>query len=167
MSARDDWEEALDEIDWNQILKEVDGELLENLALELRFSTYEALKQSSLSLGEGYYLTHLSDGRLAFWHEKRYVEEDVRFFETGQLFLHYAMETFQLQGESIDELARMIGESYPLKTCSYCGMHFDPNDPARQELGIEGIFAEEDGSGEEFCAPQCAVEAMVQEMKEG
>ncbi|SFS82343.1 hypothetical protein [Marininema halotolerans] len=167
MSTGDEWEDALDQIDWSTLLNEVDHELMENLALELRFRTYEALKQSSLVLGEGYYLTHLSDGSFAFWHEERYVQEDVTFFETGQLFIHHAIEHFHLEGENLESLVYMMGESRPLKVCTFCEFQFHPDDPARRELGMEEIVDEQEGTITEYCSPQCSIEAMVSEMKQG
>ena len=94
--ASEDWESALDKFDWNDVLAEVDGELLEHLASELSFRTYQALKESSCPLGDGYHLTHLADGRWAFWNEQNYAQEDVRFFETAQHFLHEAVDEFKL-----------------------------------------------------------------------
>ncbi|SDW15232.1 hypothetical protein SAMN05444487_101399 [Marininema mesophilum] len=167
MSTGDEWEDALDQIDWSSVLNDVDHELLENLAMELRFCTYEALKQSSMILGEGYYLTHLSDGTLAFWHEERYVQEDVTFFETGQHFIHHAIEHFHLEGENLEVLVQMISESRPLKVCSHCQFQFNSDEPARQELGMESIIDEEGGKVIEYCSPQCAIDAMVSEMKQG
>src|SRR5699024_3708594 len=149
-----DWEEALDEIDWKDVLEEVDDELLENLAGELHFRTFEALKDSSTPLGDGYHMTHLSDGQWAFWSEKNYVQEDVRFFENEQLFLHFAVEHFSLGEQEIQELVRLLEETPRLKSCAVCGHHFNPQDSARQELGIEGIYLDEENKEGECCSPQ-------------
>ncbi|OYD07657.1 hypothetical protein [Paludifilum halophilum] len=166
-ASRDDWESALDEIDWSEILEEVDGELLENLATELKFPAYEQLKQAAESLGEGYFLIHLADGRWAFWNEGNYVQEDVRYFETGQHFFHFVVEEFNFDEEQLQALLQIVEAAPQMKECSYCGFHFDPEDSARKELGIEGIYLDEERKEVEFCSPQCAVEAAVEEMRDG
>jgi hypothetical protein len=167
MSHQDDWESAMDKIDWNHVLQDVDQKLLENLAAELRFKNYSVLEHASQPLGDGFYITHLSDGTWAFWNNLRYVEEDVRFFETSQQFLHFALEHFSIQGEAVESLVQLLTEARQMKACAHCGCQFDPEDPARQELGIDGIYLDEEKQQEECCSPQCAVEAMVQEWKEG
>ncbi len=165
--ASEDWEDALDKFDWNDVLEEVDGELLEHLASELSFRTYQALKESSCPLGDGYHLTHLADGRWAFWNEQNYVKEDVRFFETAQHFLHVAVEEFKLEQPQVKDLLERLEKTPHLKLCAVCGHHFNPDDSARRELGIEGIFLDEENREGECCSPQCAVEAVVHDMKEG
>ncbi len=60
--ASEDWESALDKFDWNDVLAEVDGELLEHLASELSFRTYQALKESSCPLGR-----RISSDALSRW----------------------------------------------------------------------------------------------------
>lgn len=167
MSSSQDWESALDQINWNEVLQEVDEELLENLAAELKFPQYEKLKQSAYSLGDGFFLIHLADGRWAFWNEATYVQEDVRYFETGQHFIHYVIEAYSFDGEQLQSLLQVVEQARQMKQCSYCHFQFDPEDPARKELGIQGIYLDEETKDVEFCSPQCAVEAMVDEIKEG
>ncbi|MDR6225059.1 hypothetical protein [Desmospora profundinema] len=167
MSHHDDWESALDKIDWNDVLRDVDKKLLENLAAELRFKSYNVLEHASQPLGDGYYITHLSEGTWAFWNNSRYVEEDVQFFDTSQQFLHFALERFSIQGEEVESLVELLAQARQMKQCFHCGFHFDPEDPARKELGIDGIYLDEEEQHAECCSPQCAVEAMVQEWKEG
>ncbi|PTM59496.1 hypothetical protein [Desmospora activa] len=167
MSQNEDWESALDKIDWNDVLQDVDKQLLENLAAELRFKSYESLELASQPLGDGYYITYLSEGTWAFWNNARYVEEDVQFFETSQQFLHFALERFKIQGEEVESLINLLSETRQMKQCAYCECEFDPEDPARKELGIDGIYLDEEEQERECCSPQCAVEAMVQEWKEG
>ncbi|PTX64851.1 hypothetical protein C8P63_10169 [Melghirimyces profundicolus] len=167
MGSMEDWESALDDIDWNDVLEEVDGELLENLARELRFGTYEALRKSSRPLGDGFQITRLSDGNWAFWNEQTYVQEDIRYFDTVQHFLHFALEQFNLGEEEVRELIQLLDQTPRLKRCAVCDLHFNPEDEARRELGIEGIYLDEENQEGECCSPQCAVEAVLHEMKEG
>lgn len=163
----EDWEAALDKFDWNDVLEEVDEELLEHLAGELSFRTYQALNEASCSLGDGYHITQLADGKWAFWNGQNYVQEDVRFFETPQHFLHFALEEFKLGQSQVRDLLERLEQTPRLKVCAVCGYHFNPDDSARRELGIEGIFLDEENQEGECCSPQCAVEAVVDEMKEG
>ena len=103
------------------MLEEVDGELLEHLASELSFRTYQALKkETSCPLGDGYHLTHLADGRWAFWNEQNYVKEDVRFFETAQHFLHVAVEEFKLEQPQVKDLLERL-EKTP-RSQALCGL---------------------------------------------
>ncbi|GGE14578.1 hypothetical protein GCM10011571_15030 [Marinithermofilum abyssi] len=162
---RQDWEAALDSIEWDEVLEEVGEQLKTNLAAELRFRTYEELERASQFLGAGYYLTHLSDGTWAFWNEKNYVEEDVQRFQDPKAFIQYVIEQFQFNREQVESLIESMREARQMKRCIQCGFDFDPQDPVREELGIDGIYAEE-GASEEFCSPQCAIENVVQEMKE-
>ncbi|SMO50477.1 hypothetical protein [Melghirimyces algeriensis] len=166
MEKFEEWEDALDKIDWSDVLDEVDGQLLENLANELRFRTYEALKVSSLHLGDGYHITHLANGKWAFWNEQNYVREDIRFFDTEQHFLHFALQLFRLNETKAKELVQLLQKTPQLKICVVCNHHFNPNDPARKDLGIEGIYVDEEKSEGECCSPQCAVEAVLHEMKD-
>ncbi|MCS1352326.1 hypothetical protein [Mechercharimyces sp. CAU 1602] len=159
-----DWETALDEVDLAQVLAEVDGALLDNLAESLRFPTYESLLRASVQIAEEVYTLYRSDGVWVMWSPSRYKEEDPLFFYFQEPLLEHLHTHYELVEEGISFVS-LLAELTQMKACMYCHMEFDPFDPLRIELGIER-FLREEGDDSEYCSPKCAMTAIYEEMQD-
>jgi rubredoxin len=163
INGMDDWESTLDNIDWKEVLQEIDSALLDNLAAELGFRSYELLKRASRMLTPDYYLIHLSDGRWGLWSPTHYKHQDPIFAHSREEMFALIQDGFQLPDEeAVQYVQETLDSVRQMQRCIQCGFEFDPGDPLREEWGMEsGVEAPE-----QFCSPECAMESVVKQMQQ-
>jgi hypothetical protein len=150
----EDWEHEVDSINWKTMLAEIDQALLDNLAAEIGFRSYEHLENASSLVADDYHICHLSDGRWAFWNPHTYTREDPLFFtEKDDVIVHIA-EMFALQDDKIKQLCAGLDQVYQARHCQYCHYEFLP-ETEETEWDIN-----------KFCSAECAMESVLSEMKE-
>lgn len=159
----DDWESTLDNIDWKEVLQEIDSALLDNLAAELGFRSYEWLKRASVMLTPDYYLIQLSDGRWGLWSPTHYKHQDPIFVNSREEMFALIQDGFQLPNEeAVQYVQEKLDAVRQMDRCIQCGFEFDPDDPMRAEWGMENRVE----SPERFCSPECAMERVVEQMQQ-
>lgn len=154
------WEKELDNIDWKSVLAEIDQALMDNLAAEIGFSSYERLEQASILVVEDFHVTHLSDGRWVWWSPSRYAKEDPIFFKNKEEIKRFIIQLLQLNQQQIKQLETGLNEVVQNKRCRSCEHEFNPSDVDVSEWHMEQ-------DQDEFCSPECAMEFVMDEMKEG
>ncbi|MFC7441379.1 hypothetical protein [Laceyella putida] len=153
------WEQDLDNIDWKSMLKDIDRALMDNLAAELGFRTYEQLEQASERIVQDYYIVYLSDGRYVWWNPVRYAKEDPLYFANKEEVEQYIASLLKLDNEKRAQLQVGLARIPRMKRCAVCEYEFNPTDPARSKWDSK----EEQ---HEFCSAECAMEHVMAEMKE-
>lgn len=159
MNQMEDWETELDNIDWKAMLEDIDRALIDNLAAELGFPSYERLEQASELVVDEFYITHLSDGRWAWWNPSTYANEDPKYFTDKQEVMAYIADFLELDEKNMDQLQAGLGQVTQTRRCQCCEYEFNPADPARYDWDA-------DQEQSEFCSAECAMEAVLGEMKE-
>jgi hypothetical protein len=155
----ENWEKELDQFDWKKVLKEVDQALIENLAAELGFPSFEKLEQASELVVGDYYICHLSDGRWVWWNPTTYATEDPIYFRNKKEAMKYIADFLKLDDEKKAQLKKGLDRVVQTKRCRYCEHEFHPKDPGRSKW-------DRTGRQTEFCSPECAAEAVIDELKE-
>ncbi|TCS94901.1 hypothetical protein [Hazenella coriacea] len=147
----DEWEDELDNINWKEMLSDIDQALMDNLAAELGFPSFERLEQASRLIVDQFYVTHLSDGRWAWWNPRLYAQEDPYFFADVYEVMNYIAYTLQLSKTQLDLLHDGLLRLTQTKQCKHCEFEFNPMAPFRREWDPR----QEWGS---FCSPECVTE---------
>ncbi|WP_124727954.1 hypothetical protein [Staphylospora marina] len=155
----EDWEEELDQINWKQMLEEIDRALMDNLAAELGFPSFERLEEASLAVKDDFHVTHLSDGRWVWWSPTAYAKEDPLYFSDKPSIVRYISEMLGLDEGKRAHLERGLSQLPQMSRCDCCEHEFNPRDPERMHW---------DSRGEQrrFCSAQCAAEVLLGEMRE-
>ncbi|MBA4493006.1 hypothetical protein ACFO25_08035 [Paenactinomyces guangxiensis] len=159
MKEMEDWEKELDNIDWKTVLDDIDRALADNLAAELGFPSFERLEQASELVVDQYYVTHLSDGRWAWWNPQNYAHEDPAYFSDKQEITAFIADFLQLDEKKMVQLQDGLNQVIQTKRCRCCEHEFNPADPVRRDWD----------AGQEqsqFCSAECAMETVLNEMKE-
>jgi hypothetical protein len=159
LSQMEEWERELDHIDWKAVLEEIDQALMDNLAAELGFPSFEKLEQASERVVGDFYVAHLSDGRWVWWNPKLYAKEDPKYFSDRQEISLFIAQYLKLDEEKFARLQEGLKQVVQTRRCKWCEYEFNPMDPARAEwdAGYEQAA---------FCSPECAMESLFGEMKE-
>ncbi|MCH5583643.1 hypothetical protein MK805_01485 [Shimazuella sp. AN120528] len=150
----EDWEQRVDGINWKTMLAEIDQALLDNLAAEIGFRSYEGLENASGFVAEDYHICHLSDDRWAFWNPHTYTREDPLFFDDKDTVINHIAAMFSLEGEKVEQLRKGLEQVRQAHNCQYCNYEFLP----------ESGTMEWDTS--KYCSAECAMESVLHEMKE-
>lgn len=153
------WEQEVDNIDWKSMLGEIDRALMDNLAAELGFRTYEQLEQASERIVQDYYIVYLSDGQYVWWNPRTYAKDDPIRFASKQEIEQYVTNLLHLNEEQQAQLKEGISHIPQMKRCIVCEYEFNPFDPTRRKWDIE----EEQN---DFCSAECVMEYMMEDMKE-
>ncbi|UWE02931.1 hypothetical protein [Laceyella sacchari] len=153
------WEQEVDNIDWKSMLEDIDRALMDNLAAELGFRTYEQLEHASERIVQDYYIVYLSDGRYAWWNPLKYATEDPLYFADKEEIEQYITGLLRLDNEQRAQLRSGLARIPQMHRCIVCEYEFNPKDPERRKW---------DSSEErnEFCSAECAMEHVMTEMKE-
>lgn len=154
------WEKELDNIDWKSVLAEIDLALMDNLAAEIGFPSYERLEQASVLVVDDFHVTHLSDGRWVWWSPTRYAKEDPIYFNSKSEIQQFIIQLLKLNEKQIKQLEAGLSEVIQTKRCRSCEHEYNPSDVDISDFQLE---QEQD----EFCSPECAMEFVMNEMKEG
>lgn len=150
----EDWEQEVDSINWKTMLAEIDQALLDNLAAEIGFRSFENLENASGLVANDNYICHLSDGRWAYWNPQTYSTEDPKFFVDKDSAILYIAQTFALDEEKVDQLRTGFNRVHPSFHCLECNYEFQPQrEPAEWDIT-------------KYCSAECAMEAVLLEMKE-
>jgi len=159
LGQMENWENELDNIDWKSVLAEIDQALMDNLAAELGFPSYERLEQASELVVEDFHITHLSDGRWVWWSPTRYAKEDPVYLASKGETKAYIGQLLRLDQEQMKQLETGLNQVVQTKRCRSCEHEFNPVDPTRAEW-------DQGQEQAEFCSPECAMEYVMGEMKE-
>lgn len=151
----EEWEQEVDNINWKTMLAEVDQALLDNLAAEIGFRSYEHLEHASGLVAQDYYICHLSDGRWAFWNPHTYTREDPNFFDNISDVVTHIAGLFSLEGEKIEQLRQGLSQVQQSIHCQYCNYEFHPSSVASAEW-----------DNNKYCSAECAMESVLHEVKE-
>lgn len=150
----EDWEQQVDKINWKTMLAEIDQALLDNLAAEVGFRSYESLENASGFVAEDYHICHLSDGRWAYWNPHTYTREDPLFFDEKDTVIAHIASMFGLEDEKVEQLTQGLDQVHQAHNCQYCKYEFLP----------ESGTMEWDTN--KYCSAECAMESVLHEMKE-
>jgi hypothetical protein len=159
LDQMEDWEKELDNIDWKTMLADIDRALMDNLAAELGFPSYQRLEQASERVVEDFYVAHLSDGRWVWWNPTTYAKEDPLYFENKQQIMEFIAKILKLEKKHLKRLEQGLDQVVQTKRCRCCEHEYNPFDPSRIDWDAEQEQAE-------FCSPECAMEYVMDEMKE-
>lgn len=159
MMKMENWEAKMDNMNLKQMLDEIDRALIENLAAELGFSSFERLENSSECIFNDYYVTYLSDGRWVWWNPQKYKDEDPIYFEDQESITQYIREFLKLDDQQLLQLRKGLDEIPQMKKCLYCEHEFAPT---KVELLSDDINTHE----HKYCSPECALDDMSEELKE-
>jgi ribosomal protein L37AE/L43A len=150
----EDWEREVDSINWKTMLAEIDQALLDNLAAEIGFRSYENLENASGLVAEDYHICHLSDNRWAYWNPHTYTREDPLFFEDRDAVIEHIAEMFGLVDEKLEQLKLGMDQVHQSHQCEYCKYEFLPSTTTG------------DWDTNKYCSAECAMESVLHEMKE-
>jgi hypothetical protein len=150
----EDWEQEVDSINWKTMLAEIDQALLDNLAAEIGFRSYENLENASGLVAEDYHICHLSDNRWAYWNPHTYTREDPLFFDDKDKVIDHIAAMFALEKEKVEQLRMGLEQVHQANHCQYCNYEFLP----------ESGNTEWDTN--KYCSAECAMESVLHEMKE-
>lgn len=156
----DHFEEEVDNINWQEISKEIDRALINNLAAEIGFPSYAKLEQASELVVDDYYICHRSDGKWVWWNPTTYVKEDPKFFDNKEEAMEYIVKFLQLDEKGKQQLKSGFDQVQQTRKCLYCEHELNPLDPSRAEWDRENEL-------QDFCSPECAMDSLMEEMKEG
>lgn len=159
INQMEDWEKELDSIDWKLMLDDIHKALIDNLAAELGFPSYDRLEQASERVFKDFYVVHLSDGRWAWWNPTTYAKEDPLFFESKAEIVKYIAGVLNLKRKDWKRLEAGLDQLVQTRKCRCCHYEFNPLDPSRMSWDV-------DGEQTEFCSAECAMEVVMGEMKE-
>ncbi|MBS7530006.1 hypothetical protein IC619_005780 [Hazenella sp. IB182353] len=155
-----EWEQKMDNINWKEMLEDVEAALMDNLAAEIGFPTYDRLLQSSELISGRYHLTYLSDGRFAWWNPDTYATgEDPCFFSNKEEMVAYIASVIQLNQEQQEKLRFNLQSFQQMKRCETCDHEYNPKDPIRYEW-------DGDKDNQAYCSFECAVESVLKEEKD-
>lgn len=155
----EEWEEELDRINWKRVLEDIDRALMDNLAAELGFPSFDRLEQASVRVVDDFYVTHLSDGRWVWWSPTAYAKEDPRYFSDMHEIMQYISGILNLDDDKKTQLALGLSQIPQMKRCRSCEHEFNPVDPARTHWDSEREQLD-------FCSAECAAEYFMGEMRE-
>ncbi|WP_044642268.1 hypothetical protein [Risungbinella massiliensis] len=159
LNEMDSWEEEVDNINWRNISEEIDQALIDHLAAEVGFPSYDKLEQASELVVDDYYICHRSDGMWIWWNPQTYASEDPKYFNSQSEAMHFVADFLDLNEEKRQHLKVGFDQVNQTKQCNYCDHEFNPHDPSRHEWDREaGKLA--------YCSPECAMDAVMEEMKE-
>jgi hypothetical protein len=159
LNQMEDWEREMDNIDWKTMLKDINRALMDNLAAELGFPSYDKLEQASERVVDDFYIVHLSDGRWVWWNPTTYAKEDPLYFSSKREIMDFIADFLDLDEGQMGQLQAGLNQVIQMKRCRCCEHEFNPADPARREWD-----AEQEQSA--FCSPACAMEYVMGEIKE-
>jgi hypothetical protein len=151
----EEWEQEVDSINWKTMLSEIDQALLDNLAAEIGFQSFENLELASGLVAEDYHICHLSDGRFAYWNPHTYTREDPKFFEDKVLAVGFIATMFSLDEEKVDQLRLGLDKIHQSHHCLFCKYEFNPPMTGSVEWDIN-----------KYCSAVCAMESVLHEIKE-
>lgn len=158
MMKMENWEAKMDQVNLKQMLDEIDRALVENLAAELGFPSFERLETSSECIFDEYYVTYLSDGRWVWWNPQKYKVEDPLYFKSVEEITLYIRDFLGLDDHQLFQLRKGLDEVTQMKKCLYCEHEFSP---AMDESQDEIIVHEK-----KYCSPECALDGLSGEIKE-
>jgi hypothetical protein len=156
LNKMDNWENQVDNINWESMLEEIDQALVDNLAAELGFPSYDHLEQASELVVDDYYICHLSDGRWVWWNPYEYATKDPEYFADKKEIMYFIADFLQLDEDKMQQLQEGLDQVVQTKRCVHCDFEFDPSDQNRQNWV-------KDESHEAYCSLQCVQEAAVKE----
>lgn len=151
----EDWEKEVDSINWKSMLEEIDEALLDNLAVEIGFRTYEQLEEVSELVVDDYYICHLSDGRWVWWNPNEYATKDPEYFHSLEEIKQFIADFLQLDPEKMKQLEEGLAQVRQTKKCLYCEYEYDPEAIEHSGQALQG-----------FCSTECAVEMKKMRAKE-
>ncbi|SHE78167.1 hypothetical protein SAMN05444392_103122 [Seinonella peptonophila] len=157
MNKMEKWEAAVDNIDWRLMRDEVDRALIENLAAELGFPDFDRLERASELVVDDFYITHLSDGRWAWWNPRRYANEDPTYFGDDQSLKEFIIQFLQLDQVGSKQLEEGLSKVVQMNRCKFCEHEYDP---------IELQERQPDINHSDYCSTECAMESILGEIKE-
>lgn len=147
----DEWEEELDNINWKDMLSDIDRALMDNLAAELGFPSFDLLEQASRLIVDQFYVTHLSDGRWAWWNPQLYAQEDPYYFANVHEVMNYIAYFLQLGKTELNLLHEGLLQLPQTQQCLNCEFEFNPAAPFRHEWDPQQEF-------HSFCSHECVNE---------
>lgn len=153
-----DLEDEVDGIEWKNMQADIDHALMDNLAAELGFPTFDRLVRASRLIADGFYLTHFSDDRWAWWNPLRYAQEDPFYFDDHDKLTTYITELLQLNEEQVVTLHTEYTRMIQTKRCACCDYEFNPEDPTRNNW-------DEKREHLHLCSSECFTE--VESVKNG
>jgi hypothetical protein len=159
LNQMEDWEKEMDNIDWKSILKDIDRALMDNLAAELGFPSFEKLEHASERVVDDYYIAHLSDGRWVWWNPVTYAKEDPLYFADKREIMAFIAKFLNLPKDRLGQLKAGLDQVIQTRRCSCCEHEFNPADPERYKW-------DERREQNQFCSPECAMESLMGEMKD-
>lgn len=159
INQMEDWEKELDNIDWKTMLDDIHKALIDNLAAELGFPSYDRLEHASERVFKDFYVVHLSDGRWAWWNPTTYAKEDPLFFENKADIIKYIAGILNLERKDWKRLEAGLAQVVQTRKCRCCKYEYNPLDPSRMSWDVDQDQAE-------FCSADCAMEYVFGEMKE-
>lgn len=159
MMKMENWETKMDKVSIKQMLEEINQALIENLAAELGFPSFEKLENSSECIYDEYYVTYLSDGRWVWWNPQTYKSEDPIYFEDKEEITKYISDFLGLDKQQNFQLRQGLSEIVQMRKCLYCEHEFDPTKVSYSDGDTEH-------HQKRYCSTECAMEALMGELKE-
>lgn len=159
MMKMEKWESKMDNMDLKEMLDEIDHALMENLAAEIGFPTFEKLESASECIIDEYYVTYLSDGRWVWWNPQRYKSEDPIYFENREAIIAFITDFLKLDDQQVYQLRKGLSEVPKMRRCLYCEHEFDPEKVDYQN-------GEVDDHQKRYCSTECAMDAIMSEIKD-
>ncbi|RAL25758.1 hypothetical protein [Thermoflavimicrobium daqui] len=160
LNKMEDWEKEVENINWKSMLQDIDEALLDNLAVEIGFRTYEQLEDASEIVVDDYYICHLSDGRWVWWNPKEYAIKDPEYFHSKDEIKAYIADFLQLDQDRIMQLKEGLDQVRQSRKCLFCEYEFDLNDEKRKS------WLEKFVDHYQFCSEECAHEKINMKVTE-
>lgn len=159
MMKMENWETKMDKVSIKQMLEEINQALIENLAAELGFPSFEKLENSSECIYDEYYVTYLSDGRWVWWNPQTYKSEDPIYFNDKEEITKYISDFLGLDKQQNYQLRQGLNEIVQMRKCLYCEHEFDPTKVSYSD-------SDTDLHQKRYCSTECAMEVLMGELKE-
>ena len=157
MMKMEKWESKMDKTNLKEMLEEIDRALMENLAAEIGFPSFEKLENASERIVDEFHVTHLSNGRWVWWNPQKYRSEDPVYFDSQEAIFDFISDFLNLNEQQQYQLKRGLEEVPQMRKCLYCEHEFDPS-------SID--YGDVDDHQKKYCSTDCAMEAIMGEIKD-
>lgn len=157
MMKMEKWESKMDKTNLKDMLDEIDRALMENLAAEIGFPTFEKLEDASECIVDEFYVTHLSNGQWVWWNPQRYKSEDPVYFDSREAIIAFISNFLKLDEKQQLQLKKGLQELPQMQKCLYCEHEFDPT---------QIDYADLDLHPKKYCSTDCVMEAIMGEIKD-